>query len=131
MLPMGLKRAMAAISLLHVAAPFDRPMVLFTGESGGVASKKAVKIPLCAAKGMFCTLCGLVDACVVAGRYKTQDAPQSNIIAASKLTIRTGLMVSGRLSTNHAELFVVWAGTVPMVHTNSVPVVASSGTASS
>src|SRR5712691_209522 len=120
MLPMGLKRAMAAICLLQVAAPFDNPTVLLMGESGGMASKKAVKVPVCVAKDLFCNLCAAVAACVVAGRYNTQDAPHSKIIAASKLVMRAGLAVSGRRSIIHTDPVPFTSRSLWAAHTSSV-----------
>src|SRR5260370_17544388 len=136
MLPMGLKRAMAAICLLQVAAPFDNPTVLLMGESGGTASKKAVKVPVCGANDVFCNLCPAVAACVVAGRYNTQDAPHSKIIAASKLVMRAGLGVSGRRSIIHTApvLFTsrsLWAARTSSVLVSTAALATTSTLASS
>src|SRR5438045_9132161 len=120
MLPMGLKRAMAAICLLQVAAPFDNPTVLLMGESGGTASKRAVKVPVCGANEVFRSLCVAVAACVVAGQYNTQDAPHSNTIAASRLARSAGFAVSGRRSMIHADPVLFPTDSLLAARTSSV-----------
>ena len=52
--PEGLKRTSAANPVYPVRAPFESATTALNGDTDGVASKVAVKVPVCEAIAVFC-----------------------------------------------------------------------------